>query len=291
MAVQTGKALGTHPSADAAIPSVVRERPAPPAPLGVALWRRFGRALVTIVNVGAFLLLWEWAVASGGIPALFVPRVSDIGRAIGTMANNGQLALHVSYSATNFVWGFGLACIVGIPLGLLMGASRWVDAIFGPYVWALYATPRIALQPLFILWLGFTVESKVLLIFLSAVMPIIITSMDGVKTVDASLLKAARVFGASKLQLYTRVILPFTVPFIMTGLRQGVGRGLIGLLVSEMFGSARGVGYIIARAGQNMDAPEMFAMLVLLVAFSVVLVYVMAVLEKRVAPWRDEIRV
>jgi NitT/TauT family transport system permease protein len=158
-------------------------------------------------------------------------------------------------------------------------------------VWALYATPRIALQPLFILWLGFTIQSYIAIIFLSGLMPILISSMDGVKTVDQSLLRAARVFGASKRQLYTRVVLPFTLPFIMTGLRQGVGRALIGLLVAEFLGSSKGVGYVISRAGQRMEPAEMFSMLTLLVLFSVSMVYFMGVLEKRVAPWREEVHV
>lgn len=273
------------------IPSGVRERPAPPdAPL-VGLWRRFGQALITIVNVGGFLALWEWSVASGAIPALFVPRPTDALKAGLSLAANGQLWVHLSFSGQNFAIGFLLATLVGVPLGLAMGASKWVDILLGPYVWSLYATPRIALQPLFILWLGFSVESKVLLIFLSGVMPILISSMAGVKTVDQSLLRAARVFGANKFQLYQRVILPFTVPFIMTGLRLGVSRALVGLIVSEMFGSGKGIGYVISRAGQNMDAPEMFSMLVLLVIASVVMVYLMAILENRVAPWRQDVRV
>jgi NitT/TauT family transport system permease protein len=269
----------------------MRERPAPPEPLTRRLWKRFGKAVVTLVNVGAFFALWQWAVASGSVPDLFIPRPSDVVKATLNFAASGQLWLHASFSLQNFAIGFVLSVVVGVPLGLLMGASRWVDLVLGPYVWSLYATPRIALVPLFILWLGFDAPSKILIIFLSAVMPILISSMDGVKTVDQSLLKAARVFGASKRQLYTRVILPFTVPFIMTGIRQGVGRALIGLLVAEFLGSSRGLGFAIARAGQQLDPPTMFGLLVLLVALSVFLVYVMGVLERVVAPWREEVRV
>lgn len=268
-----------------------RERPAPPVATTTALWRRHGRMLVTVLNVGGFLAVWEWAVASGAIPALFVPRPSEVVLALFEMAASGQLWTHLSFSATNFAIGFALAALVGIPLGLVMGASRWVDTLLGPYVWTLYATPRIALNPLFILWLGFSVESKVLLIFLSGLMPILISSMDGVKTVDQSLIKAARVFGASRRQLYTRVVLPFTVPFIMTGLRQGVGRAMIGLLVSEFFGSGKGIGYVISRAGQQMDSASMFAGLIILVLASVGLVYLTAAIERRVAPWREEVHV
>ena len=207
------------------------------------------------------------------------------------MVGGGHLWGNLSYSATNFAIGFALAAVAGTVLGLLMGASRLVETLLGPYVWALYAMPRIALLPLLILWLGFGAESKILLIFLSAVMPILITSMDGVKTVDQSLLRAARVFGASRTQMYTRVVLPFTLPFIMTGLRQGVGRGLIAMVVAEMFGSGRGIGFMIARSAAQLDAAGMFAILILLVVVSVGVVYVMTALERRVAPWREDVHV
>lgn len=284
-------AVSTHGAAQVAQTPIVRERPAPPVPPLVAFWRRFGTTVITIINVSTFLALWEWAVASGTIPALFVPRPTVALQSLIDLGATGQLWVHLGFSAQNFAVGFALAALVGVPLGLLMGASRGIDAVLGPYVWTLYATPRIALAPLFILWLGFSVESKVLLIFLSGLMPILISSMDGVKTVDPSLLRAARVFGASKWQLYLRVVLPFTVPFVMTGLRQGVGRAMIGLLVSEMFGSGKGIGYVISRAGQQMDSGTMFAMLIVLVAASVTLVYVMAMLERLVAPWRVEVKV
>jgi NitT/TauT family transport system permease protein len=241
-----------------------------------------------MANIGGFFLLWEWVVRRIGISPVFLPSPSVILKAGAEIVGGGHLWGNLSYSATNFAIGFALAAVVGTILGLLMGASRLVETLLGPYVWALYAMPRIALL---ILWLGFGSESKILLIFLSAVMPVLITSMDGVKTVDQSLLRAARVFGASRTQMYMRVVLPFTLPFIMTGLRQGVGRGLIGMVVAEMFGSGRGVGFMIARSAAQLDAAGMFAILILLVVLSVGLVYVMTALERRVAPWREDVRV
>lgn len=249
------------------------------------------RVLITTANFGAFVLLWQWAVTRAEISPIFLPPPSTIFKTAVELVAGGQLWGHLSYSATNLAIGFALSAVVGTVLGLLMGASRSVETLLGPYVWALYAMPRIALLPLLILWLGFGPESKILLIFLSAVMPILITSMDGVKTVDQSLLKAAKVFGASRTQLYTRVVLPFTLPFIMTGLRQGVGRGLIAMVVAEMLGSGRGVGFMIARSAAQLDAAGMFAVLIFLVVVSVVVVYTMTALERRVAPWREDVRV
>ncbi|HET6948699.1 MAG TPA: ABC transporter permease [bacterium] len=252
---------------------------------------RLRRAVLTAINIAGFFLLWEWAVSVSGISPIFLPPPTTILKAGAEMVGRGQLWGHLSYSATNFAIGFVLAAVAGTVLGLLMGASRSVEYLLGPYVWALYATPRIALLPLLILWLGFGAESKILLIFLSAVMPVLITSMDGVKTVDQSLLRAAKVFGASRTQIYTRVVLPFTLPFIMTGLRQGVGRGLIAMVVAEMFGSGRGVGFMIARSAAQLDAAAMFALLIVLVVISVGLVYLMTALERWVAPWREDVRV
>ena len=167
-----------------------------------------------------------------------------------------------------------------------MGGNRVVETLLSPYVWSLASLPRIALVPLFILFMGFTERMQITIIVLSAVFPITINAWAGVKTTDKSLLAAASVFGASKLDLYMKVVLPYTLPFIIAGIQQGIGRGLVGVIIAEMFGGSEGLGYLIQRAADTFNSSLMYAVLMLLVFVSLTLVNLTRWLEAYVAPWR-----
>jgi NitT/TauT family transport system permease protein len=199
---------------------------------------------------------------------------------------SGSIRDHLLYSMTNLGIGLVIACVIGIPAGLLMGGNRVIERILSPYVWAMASLPRIALTPLFILFLGFTMKMELTIIVLSAVFPIIINAWAGVKTTEKSLLAAARVFGASRRELYMKVVLPYTLPFIISGIQQGIGRGLIGVVIAEIFGGSHGLGYLVNRAADTFNSALMYAVLFLLVVVSLTLVQLTRWLEAYVAPWR-----
>jgi NitT/TauT family transport system permease protein len=199
---------------------------------------------------------------------------------------SGSIRDHLLYSLTNLGVGLLIACAVGIPAGLLMGGNKYIERILSPYVWALASLPRIALVPLFILFLGFTEKMQITIIVLSAIFPIIINAWAGVKTTERSLLSAARVFGASRRELYTKVVLPYTLPFIIAGIQQGIGRGLVGVVIAEIFGGSHGLGYLINRAADTFNSALMYAVLFLLVVVSLSLIQFTRWLEAYVAPWR-----
>jgi ABC-type nitrate/sulfonate/bicarbonate transport system permease component len=259
------------------------------------VWRRVSPWLVTIVNLSTFFILWELFARSGAISPLFFPKASSMFEALwqgltttappGAIVS-GSIRDHLLYSMSNLGMGLAIACVVGIPAGLLMGGNKYVEKILSPYVWALASVPRIALVPLFILFLGFSVKMQVTIITLSAVFPIIINSWAGVKTTDKSLLSAAKVFGANRLQLYMRVVLPYTLPFIISGIQQGIGRGLVAVIIAEIFGGSRGLGYLVSRSADTFDSALMYAVLFLLVVVSLSLVQLTRWLEAYVAPWR-----
>jgi NitT/TauT family transport system permease protein len=167
-----------------------------------------------------------------------------------------------------------------------MGANRFIDGLLSPYVWAISSMPRIALVPLFILFLGFTRTMQITIIVLSAVFPIMINAWAGVKTTDKSLLAAGKVFGASKLELYAKVILPYTLPFIVSGIQQGIGRGLVGVVIAEIFGGSDGLGYLLNRAADTFNSALLYAVLFVLVVVSLTLVQLTRWFENKVAPWR-----
>lgn len=252
------------------------------------LFRRRVSWLLVLLNVTVFFVGWELFARAEVINALFLPAPSAVFAELGEMWGSGLLQEHLGYSLRNFVIGMVLSGAVGIPFGLLMGASRTVDAIFSPYVWAMASIPRVALVPLLVLILGFADSTKITLIFLSAVFPIIVNCMAGVKTVEPSLLRAGRVFGAGKVQLYAKVVFPFTLPFIMSGLNQGMSRGLVGLVIAELFAGNDGLGYLLGRAGETFNSAQLFGVLLVLVVIALVFVQGVRWLEVRVAPWRNQ---
>lgn len=259
------------------------------------VWSRYGSWVVTAVNLTIFFCLWQLLAVTGVVNPLFLPSATSMFEALwvgltttappGAVVS-GSIADHLAYSLTNLSIGLVIACIIGIPAGLLMGGNRYVETILSPYVWALASLPRIALVPLFILFLGFTVKMQITIIVLSAVFPIIINAWAGVKTTEKSLLAAAKVFGASRRELYMKVVFPYTLPFIISGIQQGIGRGLIGVIIAEIFGGSKGLGYLIQRAADTFNSSLMYAVLLLLVIVSLSLIQLTRWLEAYVAPWR-----
>ncbi|KPP83900.1 MAG: NitT/TauT family transport system permease protein [Rhodobacteraceae bacterium HLUCCA08] len=261
------------------------------------LWQQYGPWATTVLNLTIFFILWELFARSGMINQVFFPTASGMFSTLfeGLTRSappdaiiSGQIIDHLLYTVRTVVIGIGLACIVGIPMGLLMGGSRHVERIFSPYVWALASLPRIALVPLFILFLGFTMKMQVTIVFLAALFPIVINAWAGVKTTEKSLIAAAKVFGANRRQIYYHVVLPYTLPFIIAGVQQGIGRGLVGVIIAEIFGGSMGLGFLITRAADTFNSELMYAVLLLLVLISLSLIKITRMLEAWIAPWRQQ---
>ena len=260
------------------------------------VWRRTRGLVVTTLNLITFFILWEVFTIYGDINPLFLPKASDMfaelwvgltTRAPEGAVFSGSILDHFLHSLNNLMFGLAIACLIGIPGGLLMGGNKYIEAILSPYVWALASLPRIALVPLFILFLGFTTTMQVTIIVISAVFPIMINAWAGVKTTEKSLLAAARVFGANRRQLYVKVVLPYTLPFIISGIQQGIGRGLIGVVIAELFGGSNGLGFLIQRSADTFNTAMTFAVLLLLIVMSLSLINFTRWLEAYVAPWRN----
>lgn len=259
------------------------------------VWKRHGSWGVTALNLTIFFCAWELFVRMGFVNELFLPKASDMFQTLWTGLTtsarpgsgiSGSIIDHLFFTLRNLGIGLVIACVIGIPAGLLMGGNKYVETILSPYVWALASIPRIALVPLFILFLGFTVKMQVTIIVLSAIFPIMINAWAGVKTTEKSLLAAARVFGANRWDLYAKVVLPYTLPFIIAGVQQGIGRGLVGVIIAEIFGGSKGLGYLIQRSADTFNSSLMYAVLFVLVVVSLSLIQITRSLEAYVAPWR-----
>jgi len=232
-----------------------------------------------------FLLLWELAPRLGLVKPLFTSSPSRILVAAQWLFANG-LWYDIWVSFSEFALGFGLAIAVGIPFGVVLGWFPTVRAMFEPFIISLYSVPRVALLPLIILWLGIGIESKIAVVFLGAVFPIIVNVMSGIGTVDDVLVKCARSFGASERQVLWTVVLPGSIPFMVAGLRLGAGRGLIGVVVGELVASQAGIGHMMSRAGATFQTDKVFVGVILLAIFGLILSKSLGAIEARVDSWR-----
>lgn len=238
--------------------------------------------------VAITIAIWQALWAAGKISPLFLSGPSAIVKQFRYGLTQGTLLSDMRYSGTNFLIGFALALLSGVVLGIIIGWYRRVRLIFDPFLNALYATPRIAMIPLIIIWFGVGMWSKVFIVFISAFFPILVNTVGGVRNIDRDLLRAARAFCASDWQIFTTLALPGSVPFILTGVRQGVALGLIGVVVGEMFGGSQGVGFMVAYGGQTFATDTLFVG-VLIVAFSgILLTWLAERLERRFSRWRPE---
>ncbi|MDK1375015.1 MULTISPECIES: ABC transporter permease [unclassified Sinorhizobium] len=249
---------------------------------------RHENALLGSFTMIVALLLWEAVVRLDLVNPLFTSSPSRIIATGYAMFADGSIYPHLAISGLELVVGYGLAIIVGVPLGILMGWYRRFDAAFDPIISALYATPRIALLPLIMIWFGIGLGSKFAIIFLSAVFPILINTTAGVQTVERDYIKVARSFGANDRQMFLTVAFPAAVPFLLTGLRLGLGHALIGIVVGEMYSAQAGVGYLISVAGATFQTDRVMFGIILIAAAGVVLTNILRMIERRFDRWRPD---
>ena len=217
--------------------------------------------IITVGTVAAFLMLWE--IFGRQVNPLFGSYPSAIVVAGWKLAASGVLGAALLQSVEPFVVGYGLSIVVGVPLGLVLGRFRMMEAALGIFVTGGYAMPLIALVPLLILWLGLGFWVKVAVIFLMCVFPIAINTWLGVKVVSKTLVEVGRAFVASDAVILRRIVLPATLPYIMAGLKLAVGRGVVAMVIAEFFTAISGLGGIIINAANAFDTATMFVPIVL----------------------------
>jgi NitT/TauT family transport system permease protein len=241
-----------------------------------------------LLSVLGGLLLWEVISRLFVANALFLAAPSQIFAAIAALAKSGELWRHMSISALEFALGYVIASVLGIIVGFAMAESATMKRVLQPWISGLYATPTIALAPLFILWLGIGIWSKVLVVVFLVLFPVTINTEAGLRTTSERLIEMLRSFGATPRQIFFKVSLPSAVPFILAGLKLGIGRGLIGVVVAELFGSRAGLGRLIAQSADAFNMPELFAGVVVLAAAGIVLTAGFGWLENRLVPWTKD---
>jgi NitT/TauT family transport system permease protein len=200
----------------------------------------------------------------------------------------GELQRAMIVSFEEFAIGFAIAIVAGIVVGLFTASFESVKLILTPWISGFYASPIIALAPLLILWFGVGIWSKIAVVVSLVIFPMIINTEAGILHTDTALIEAARSFGATRLQIFTKVALPNAAPYILAGLRLGVGRGLIGVVVGELAGARAGLGFLINNASQVFNMPQLFAGVIVLAVAGIAMTAFFQRLERILVPWRSQ---
>jgi NitT/TauT family transport system permease protein len=241
--------------------------------------------LAGVVSVAAGLALWELLSRFLVANALFLAAPSQIFAAIYHLAKSGELWRHMAISGIEFLLGYVIASFIGILLGLAMASSKTAKKVLQPWISGLYATPTIALAPLFILWLGAGIWSKVLVVISLVLFPVTINTEAGLRTTSLRLIEMLKSFGATPTQIFFKLSLPFATPFILAGLKLGIGRGLIGVVVAELFGSRAGLGRLISQSADAFNMPDLFAGVIILAVAGIMLTAGFGWVERTLVPW------
>ena len=246
------------------------------------------RTVLGIIGFVTVIAVWELATQMGWLKLVYVSSPSRIWSAAVTEFRVGRIWGDIRVSLTQFLLGFLAAAVVGVILGLIAGWSRRASYVIDPWLSALYATPDVALVPLIILWLGIGLPSKVFIVFLTALFPVAVNTLIGVHSTDPRLLDVAKSYRASQTMLFRTVIIPTTVPFILTGLRLASGRALVGVVLAELIASNQGIGHMISVAGSTLNTGRLMLGVLLLGLFGVFLGEVIRRIERRFDVWRPQ---
>ena len=262
----------------------------PPLPRD-GLWRRVEPAALGTAGIAVVLVLWEalpHLVAMREGTKLFFAPPSRVAVTLWNMFASGMVWGPLGVSAAGFAVGLGIAIAVAIPLGVLVGRSQTLNALLDPFITAFNATPRLVFLPLVLLWFGLGLWSKVVIVFFGAVFPLLINTYEGVRNADRVLVTVVRAFGASEWDIARLVIVPNALPYIIVGLRLAIGRAVLGVVVSEFFGSNEGLGVIMVQAASQYKVDVVFAGLIIFTVLSLVMTGLVKLLENRFSRWRPQ---
>lgn len=257
---------------------------------GRRLASKYGWYVGVALEVLALLAVWEFVTTYLRIlPASFLPSPSDVWEAMIELFSTGTIWGHIWFTMQNFLVGFALAVVVGIPVGLLMGGSDLAEMFLAPPMWALYSVPRIALAPIFVIAFGLGAASKIAVVFTMATFPILINTMQGVKSVPPNLIQVSQVYGFNRAQIMRKVVLPALLPYIFVGLRIAVAGAIAGTLVGEFIGSLEGLGLLLGRASFSFDMARALAIVIIVVIIAQGLMSTVQLAKRLVAPWDENV--
>jgi len=256
-----------------------------------SVWRQIEPVVLGTGSIVLLLVVWEvlpHLVTLSAGTRMYFTTPSRVAATLWNMMVTGTLWAPLGVSATGFTVGLLLSIAVGLPLGVLLGRSRTLNAMFDPFITAFNATPRLVFLPLLMLWFGLGVWSKVVIVFIGALFPILINTYEGVRNADRLLINVVRSFGASEWDVARLVVVPNALPYIIAGLRLAIGRAVLGVVVAEFFGAEQGLGVVMVQAASRYQVDVVFAGLVVFAVLSLVMTGLVRLLEDRLSRWRPQ---
>lgn len=239
------------------------------------------------VSIVAGLVIWEILTRLLLENELLIPPPSSVLVSFWQLLISGKLNKHFVATLTEFFYGFTTASIVGIAIGYFMGMHKWFDEVMDPWIATLYSIPIITVVPLIIIWFGIGMISKVIVVFKITAVAIILNTAAGIKNLDPVWLELARSLRLSRWETTYKIRFPGALPYIITGMRLGVGRALLGVVVAELMAANAGLGYLLRDSSETWDSPKLFVTVILLATIGLVSFNLIKRLEQKMAPWRQ----
>ncbi len=239
-----------------------------------------GTGLALLVAIWELAARWHW------VNPIVLSSPSQITIAFQHQWASGALHRSLVVSGLEFAVGFGLAVIGGLIAGLAMGLNQDIEYALDPFVWFFSSAPLVAFYPLLIVWLGFGLRTVAAISFLLSVVPITVNTLAGMRSVNPTLVRAVRAFGGGSLDVVIKVVLPGSLPLVLAGLRIGVGRALVGIVLGEMFSANAGLGFLISYYGAHLRTSDLFVPLAVIMVFGVGVMQAIRLVEHRIARWR-----
>lgn len=252
----------------------------------VGAWVRYRAAVLGTLGVLIVLVVWQLVSSLGIIDPLYISSPIRIIQATPVVFEDDGFLTHIAVSAEEFGLGMLLVIVTGIPFGMLAGWYRTIRQLSDPVVSAAFATPVVALVPILVLTLGIGVGSKVAFVYLLAVWPVVINTTAGIRDIDPGVIRMARTFGADDWRIFRTIALPASVPHIIVGLRNAVSRGIIAVVVGELYGASAGIGYYLNQTGQIFQTDRYYFAVAFLALIGVLLGLILSAVESRVSGWK-----
>jgi NitT/TauT family transport system permease protein len=263
------------------VPESVASAHAPAAPTT----RLTSRTAILIGSIGfgiIFLLAWQFLPPALGVPSFIIPTVTDLAREFARMVQRENLLVHIASTATIATLGFVLGSFLGAAMGYILGMSVFIEKVLSPYILGLQIAPKVAVAPLFIMWLGYNAWPKLIVTILVVFFPILVNVLQSMKTVDRDLINLARAYSMSRMQIFWKIEVPTSMPALMAGLRIGATLAVIGVTVGELVGGNTGLGYLITFGEGQANTAMVFNAIIMLTLIGIVLYGAVAMIEARV---------
>jgi NitT/TauT family transport system permease protein len=247
---------------------------------------KLGNFLYSNLLIILLIVLWQLLPELGVLKKAYTSTPSDILQAIFKLQHSGKLKIHLFISVKRVIGGLGLAVLVGVPLGLFIGRLTWLEALLDSLLQFFRQISALALFPVFILFLGIGETSKIVILFWASLWPVLLNTISGVKTIDSLYIKSTLTMGATKGMVFTKVVLPASMPSILTGIGLGSAYAVMVLVAAEMIGGNSGLGFLVTNSQETFNIPQMYSAIVLLSLLGIVLNFIISSLENKLIHWR-----